>query len=163
MDGTRGRIRFQRLPDVREQQAARDKDATRLLEPLHLVRQKHETELADDDVERAVVELECLGIGLLPDDARSRNRISRIGDHRFVQIGGDQSRRIRQRFPQAPRHDPRAAGDLEHPQPIARWEPSCEILGVRLEEDGSQIPVVELRDRTRELCGGRHGPAMIRL
>jgi len=39
------------MPDVRKEQAARVEHASSLPKPLHLVREKHEAELTDDDVE----------------------------------------------------------------------------------------------------------------
>ena len=87
-DGVGKIILLNPVPDVEEEAPAGFQDAARFGVAFDLVRKEHHAELAGHGVEAVVVEGECQGVRLSPVDlVIARKTRSRLGEHRFVQIG----------------------------------------------------------------------------
>jgi hypothetical protein len=145
------------VPGVEHERAARPQDAKRLGERLRLVGEEHDAELADDNIERRVIERQCHRVGLAPLDRSSRADRDRHVEHGLVEIGGDERRRFRQDRPHGPGDDAGAGGDLEHALGRALCDAPRQIVRVGREDQRDEDLVVELRDRAREdlVEGGR--------
>src|SRR5439155_8892227 len=110
-------------------------------------------ELTYEGIERFRLEIEVAHIGNLPADPRIvADGGARVIQHGRIEVGRDQSGIGRERLQETPRHDAGAAGGLEDVLGIGLPESLGQILRVGLEDDGSQVTVVVLRDGCCELC-----------
>jgi hypothetical protein len=81
-----------------------------------------------------------------------------VGDHRVVEVGGDERPLAGEAPEEAPGDDPGAAGDLEHAHTREDRQPCGQIVRVGVEEEGSEVPVVvagDVADERRVLLGHR--------
>src|SRR5262249_9802354 len=129
---------------------ARLEHSTRLGIRSRLLGKKHHTALANDRVERAVVEGQLHGIRLAPLDRSPGPDRTSAGYHRLIEVRGaygparGQCRRHRSRC------DTGAGCNLEYARQGPARQPAREIHRVRLEDQGNEIRVVDLRNRTGE-------------
>jgi hypothetical protein len=146
------------VPGIEDEHTAGAQHAPRLRTSACLVGEEHDAELADDDVERCLVERQLQRVGRLPLHGMRRAGCGRAVEHRLVQIGGDDLARRRQPPCQRARDDAGAGRGFEHVHRLARSDTARQIFGIRLEDQRHEQGVVDLGDRAGEngVAGG-HG------
>ena len=147
------------VPHAHEVRPARGEHPVRLAHARRLVREEHEPELAHHDVEGAVREGEARAVRLAPLERGVGGDLApRVGDHRVVEVGGDERPLAGEAPEEAPGDDPGAAGDLEHAHTREDRQPCGQIVRVGVEEEGPEVPVVvagDVADERRVLLGHR--------
>ena len=108
-------IGLERIPDVEQKNAAAPKNAMRFAHRCRFVRDKHETELANDRVERSIGKWERGCVGLLPIYIFALRELRfREFEHVGIQVRRHDFSRRRQGVPQTPRHNSGATSNFEN-------------------------------------------------
>ncbi|MNS96812.1 hypothetical protein D3C72_1311280 [compost metagenome] len=142
---------FDAVPDAEHEAPAGFQHATRLAVAGNSVREEHGAELAQDHIERGVLERQGERIGLPPFDAVVP-RLPRDGvvEHGGVEVGHHVARTGAELGCQHPRDRAAAGRRFQHRAGRERSDQGGHVDGVALEDQGDHQRVVELRDRARE-------------
>ena len=145
------RIRLERIPDVKQEQAAPAKDAIRFPHRTRFVRHEHQPKLANDCAKQTIRKWESGRIGLLPAHVFGAFKF-RLCEfkHVRVQIGRDDFGRHRQRVAQSSGDDSSAAGDFQQRLNVSVAQAPGNVPGERFENYRTEITIVIFRDRSLE-------------
>ncbi len=148
------------VPHAEEVRPLGPEDPVRLPHAGRLVREEHEPELAHHRVEGAVGKGQACPVRLAPLECRAPGEPGLCaGDHRLVEVRGDQGAAAGEAPDEALGDDAGPAGHLEHPGSGRHRQPRGQVVGVAVEEEGPEVPVVVGRDRAHERrVLLRHGP-----
>ena len=141
------------VPDVKEKSAFGLQYAVRLTRGLFLVRKEHDSELANDGVERLIRKRQLSSVCLSPfNNFIVGEFVPGKSEHRFIEISGHNSRPRRASLKQVLRHDSGATGQLQDRPAFGHIEPRDQISRVRLEQNRAQIAVVVFGNFSDESC-----------